>query len=85
LHLTTRSFRPVRIQACMKDHLADVSEACSEALAEAAVGKNQLENQNKGFQRRPVFSTSVVGDSATLVPRGCLLLITRKGLPDFEF
>jgi hypothetical protein len=40
LHLTTRSFRPVRIQACMKDHRADVSEPCNEALADAAVGKN---------------------------------------------
>ena len=29
-----------RIQACMKGHLADVSEPCKEALARRPVGKN---------------------------------------------
>jgi hypothetical protein len=29
-----------RVQACMKDHLADVSEPCKEALARGAAGKN---------------------------------------------
>jgi len=28
-----------RVKACMKDHLADVSAPCQEALANAAAGK----------------------------------------------